>query len=97
MWPRFAIWLLTVEAPSYSGAKVAALYERRLAGDEPTREQWQSAANAAAAYAAYAAATAAYANAAYATANAADAAANAGPAARKRQATKLLQLMRSCR
>ncbi len=55
--------------------KVAALYERRIASDEPTEQEWESAARAAA-RAAYAAADAA-ARAAYAAADAAARAADA--------------------
>lgn len=43
VWPRYAIWLLTVEAPSKHGRKVAALYERVLRGDEPTAAEWRGA------------------------------------------------------
>jgi hypothetical protein len=67
---------------------VIALYERRLAGDEPTRDEWIAARRAAAAayasaYAAYASAYAAYASAyaAYASAYAAYASASAAYAA----------------
>ena len=51
-WPRFAIWLLTIEAPSESGAKVANLYRRLLTDEQPTPEEWAAAAAAAAAEAA---------------------------------------------
>ena len=47
VWPQFAIWLLTEEAPSASGEAVAALYRRRLAGDEPTDAEWSREAEAA--------------------------------------------------
>ena len=47
VWPQFAIWLLTEEAPSASGEAVAALYRRRLAGDEPTDAERSRAAEAA--------------------------------------------------
>ena len=47
VWPQFAIWLLTEETPSASGEAVAALYRRRLAGDEPTDAEWSRAAGAA--------------------------------------------------
>jgi hypothetical protein len=43
-WTRFALWLLTEECPSEAGSRVAALYTRRLAGDEPPREEWELAA-----------------------------------------------------
>ena len=44
VWPRFAVWLLTVECPSPSGAAVAALYQRRLDGDEPSTDTWAASA-----------------------------------------------------
>jgi hypothetical protein len=87
---------------------VADLYVRRLAGDEPTRDEWSiyATANAAAAYAANAAnaanANASAANAAYATYAAAAAyatvaanAANAQDKARNAQARKLIALCKS--
>jgi hypothetical protein len=81
VWSRFAVCLLS--DPEHGTARlcdgrgkaataaVVALFERRIAGDEPTCQEWQSAA---AAYAAAAAAaTAAAYDAAYAAAYAADA------------------------
>ncbi len=93
-------WLLTVELGGYaSSAPVAALYQRRLSGDEPTRAEWAAAAAAAARYAAarYAAAAAArYAADADAAAAAryAAAAAAAAAAARKRIARALVDILR---
>ena len=87
---------------------VADLYVRRLAGDEPTRDEWSTATAAAATdsaslYADTAAYAANAANAANATASAANAAANAATAAayaaqdkaRKDQARKLIALCKS--
>lgn len=66
VWPRFAVWLLTPgdgipktlpDAVSKACADVKALYARRIAGDEPTGDEWVKAAEAAGA--AWAAGTAA--------------------------------------
>ena len=88
VWDQFALRLLSdpergagrhaSERARPAIAGVVALYERQVAGDRPTQDEWRSAAAAAAAYAAadaaaYAAADAAYA-AAYAAADAAAAA-----------------------
>jgi hypothetical protein len=43
VWTRFVIWILREECPSVTGEGVAALYERRLAGDEPQQEKWTQA------------------------------------------------------
>jgi len=48
LWPRLAVWLLTdpvhgVTRHAMDAAEaqsIAALYERRIAGDEPTRSEW---------------------------------------------------------
>jgi len=119
VWPKFAIWLLVDPADGVvKFAKnaapiqaVANLYQRRIAGDEPSITEWKSARQAAyaayaaaAAYAAYAAAAyaaaaAAYADAAYAAAYAAAAYAAAYAAAEQaaiiRQSEKLLELLRA--
>jgi hypothetical protein len=74
---RWLLWLLEEELREYkTSAPVAALYRQRISSDEPTREEWAAAANAA-----IAAARAAAANAAIAAARAAAAAANAAIAA----------------
>ena len=80
VWPRFAIWLLTVECASESGTRVAALYQRRIDGDEPTDQQWDAwaawdARAASAARAAWAAWAASAARAAWAASAARDASA----------------------
>jgi hypothetical protein len=76
---------------------VADLYARRIKGDEPTKEEWRAAADAAYAAAAYAAAAyaaAAYAAAAAAAAAAADAARRSARfSARVKQSEKLLELL----
>lgn len=45
---RWFVWLLSVEIETYDvtrmGATVAGLYERRIAGDEPSRNEWLRAA-----------------------------------------------------
>jgi hypothetical protein len=74
LWPRFAVWMLRRVRRGKTGDvrgaidRVVALYERRIAGDEPPKDEWRNAAYAvdAAAYA--------YVAAAYAAAAAADAA-----------------------
>ena len=92
VWPKFAIWLLTdpdhgvirfSKTPQVV-EKVAILYSRLIAGDQPTHAEW----------------SAAYAAAAYAAADAARAAARAAADAahaRGAQATKLLQLLSEAR
>jgi hypothetical protein len=119
VWPKFAVWLLVDEIDGVIKfaktdqqkeviARVADLYQRRIKGDEPSLEEWRTAAHAAdaadaaaahaadaadAAYAAYAAAAAAAAYAAAAAAYAADAAAAARKSAYKRQSEKLLEIL----
>lgn len=74
VWPRFAVWLLDVELAkwrTFASDAVVRLYNRRIAGDEPSDQEWyqaRAAADAAAAsYASYAAAAyASYSAAAYA-------------------------------
>ncbi len=89
VWPHFAVWLLvdpdhgvvrharTTKAADSIRA-VAALYQRRCDGDEPTEKEWRASAAAAAAAAAV-------------DADAASAAA-AARKARRRQADKLVEL-----
>ena len=45
LWPRLAVWILTdpdhrVTRRAAEARAIAALYERRIAGDEPTRDEW---------------------------------------------------------
>jgi len=41
-WSRFAVWLFEVELERYATSKpVAALYSRRIAGDEPSDDDWR--------------------------------------------------------
>lgn len=47
VWPQFAVWLLTEVIPSESGTVVAALYQRRIDGADPSATEWQWAARAA--------------------------------------------------
>ena len=72
VWPHLAVWLLTddargvlrfasTDAARSAITRVASLYRRRLAADEPTITEWRAAAAASDAYAAYAAYDAAYA------------------------------------
>lgn len=76
---RLMHWLLTDELGKYDSCKpVAALYARRIAGDNPTNDEWRKARNAAA-----------YANAAYAAARAANANAAAADAARSAARTRI--------
>jgi hypothetical protein len=104
---RLMHWLLSVELAKHDVCKpVAALYARRLAGHEPTAQEWRDARSAAYA-AAYAADAAAYAAAAYAAAAGAAAAgaavaavaagdaayADARSAARTRIAAELARLL----
>ena len=99
VWPRFAIWLLSVELAEWTSPEsraVVALYERRIAGDEPTGLEWSSAASdardasdASAARAAWAASDAWAARDARAASDARDARA----ASYQRQAAKLLELL----
>jgi len=42
-WSRWVIWLLREECQSSVGEEVAALYERRIAGDEPSATEWRTA------------------------------------------------------
>jgi hypothetical protein len=92
VWPRFAVWLLEEELAKWRTPQsdaVAALYRRRIAGDEPSDAEWISARRSVAdayAYAsadasAAAAAAAAYAAASYASASYASADAYASAAA----------------
>ena len=96
VWPRYAVWLLTEEAPSPSGALVAALHKRRIDGAEPAIREWTEAARAARAAwwagSAGSAAAAWEARAAEAAA-AARAAEAAGAACYRRQADMLLTLL----
>jgi hypothetical protein len=83
VWPQFALWLLrglperSLKRPDVKAAveRVAALYERWIAGDKPSVKEWREARSAAyaAAYAAAADAAAAAAAAYAAAAAAADA------------------------
>ena len=96
VWPKFVIWLLV--DPTDGVVKfaknaapiqaVANLYQRRIAGDEPSITEWRNARQAAAAAAAYAAyyAAAYYAAAYYAAAR---------RAAVIKQSEKLLELLRA--
>ena len=67
VWPRFIVWLLgnTKQHANKRGKKVIdaviALYERRIAGDEPTSDEWNDARFNVAANAAADAAAASYA------------------------------------
>jgi hypothetical protein len=118
VWPRFAVWMLTdpehgvrrLYAPAGAAETdaVAALYERRIASDEPTNKEWARAQQAAvaaevavaalAAEAADAAVAARAAQAAWAwtsvAAEAARAGETAGAAPAVNQAATLVRLLR---
>ena len=49
VWDRFTLWILTEEHPDRGEhcARIGALFARRVAGDEPTQEEWDRAARAA--------------------------------------------------
>ena len=107
VWPRFAVWLLTVELSKWRAPTidaVVALYERRIAGDEPTVAEWKAAAAAAsaaadaaydaAAYAAAYAAASTAATAATAATYATAAAADTRHTSYKRQSRVLLRLLK---
>ena len=99
VWPRFAVWMLTDPAEgvirfaatvtSRAAIKnVSVLYQRRIAGDEPSKEEW----DASAAWAASAASAARDSSAAWA-ARAAWAAWAARDAWTERQSDKLIELI----
>jgi hypothetical protein len=94
-WTRFSIRLLRKECPSSSGAAVASLYERRLAGDEPSRDDWHAVRSAVRSAVRAAAAARAAAWAAWA-AWAAAARAAADSACYQRQADALIAILQSC-